>query len=143
MTVALIDGLPFEVFTDDDNKYVVEKIPMGEEARAFEFRLQIQRKDKKPMRSWRELQDIKNAVAGTDRYAAEIYPPESEVTDTANIYHLWVFKEGYHPGVSLIPRAAEDCEKRATPAPVAKHNDPPSAEVLEAAEAYRRLMNGD
>ncbi|WP_425456747.1 DUF7694 domain-containing protein [Aliikangiella coralliicola] len=55
------------------------------------------------MRSWRVLQDIKNAIVGRDTIAVEIYPKESEVTDTANMYHLWVFADGYGPTVSLIP----------------------------------------
>jgi hypothetical protein len=35
--------------------------------------------------------------------AIEIYPAEDEVTDTANIYHLWVFHEGIAPLVKLTP----------------------------------------
>src|ERR1700682_902556 len=75
-----------------DGEYIVEKHEIG--VKPFEFRLVIKREDRAPIRSWRLLQDIKNAVAGTDRTAIEIYPPESEVTDTANIYHLWIFMEG-------------------------------------------------
>jgi hypothetical protein len=87
------------VFTDEAGEYIVEK--HGIAGKAFEFRLAIKRADGKLFRSWRILQDIKNQTVGADRSAIEIYPPESEVTDTANIYHLWVFREGYGPGVSL------------------------------------------
>jgi len=41
--------------------------------------------------SWRELQRIKNHFAGEDKQAVQIYPPEAEVTDRINMYHLWVF----------------------------------------------------
>lgn len=87
------------VFTDDAGNYIVEKHSIGK--MPWDFRLAIKRADREPIRSWRLLQDIKNAVAGPDRTAIEVYPPESEVTDTANMYHLWVFVEGYGPGVSL------------------------------------------
>jgi hypothetical protein len=93
-----IDG----VYTDGE--YIVCKHGIG--VKPFEFRLSIQREDKEPIRSWRLLQDIKNEVAGADREAIEIYPPESEVTDTANIYHLWVFMEGFGPRVRLTPPVA-------------------------------------
>jgi hypothetical protein len=90
------------VFTDQDAEYTVERHPISN-GHPFAFRLAIKRFDTQPVRSWRVLQDIKNEVAGSDRYAVEIYPPESKVTDTANIYHLWVFEEGCGPTVGLLP----------------------------------------
>ncbi len=41
---------------------------------------------------WREMQNIKNAIFGKEAEAVEFYPRESELTDVANIYWLWVFK---------------------------------------------------
>jgi hypothetical protein len=93
------------VFTDEAGEYIVQKHGLPEKAQPFEFRLAIKRADRRPIRSWRVLQDIKNEIAGNDRTAVEIYPPESQVTDTANIYHLWVFAEGYRLKVSLGPGA--------------------------------------
>jgi hypothetical protein len=93
---------PQAVYSDDSNEYIVEKYQLLSH-RAFAFRLAIKREDKSTIRSWRILQDIKNAIAGEDSAAIEVYPPESEVTDTANMYHLWVFKPGFGPGVSLVP----------------------------------------
>lgn len=57
--------------------------------------LSIKRIDKQPIHDWRDLQEIKNQIAGPEREAIEIYPAESRVMDTANQYHLWVFPEGY------------------------------------------------
>jgi hypothetical protein len=57
--------------------------------------LSIHANDRGPMRNWRHLQQIKNEVAGEDRTAVEIFPPEAELTDTANEYHLWVFPAGF------------------------------------------------
>src|ERR1051325_5976369 len=77
------------VFTDGE--YIVERHTTLEDE-PYAYRLAIKRKDKAPIRSWRELQDIKNDVAGEDAIAIEVYPRESEVTDTANMYHLWVMR---------------------------------------------------
>lgn len=37
---------------------------------------------------WRVLQDIKNLFWGDDAAAIEIYPPEADLVDIANCYHL-------------------------------------------------------
>jgi hypothetical protein len=93
---------PRAVFTDEASEYIVQQRGVAQ-SRRFEFRLTISRSDKQPIRSWRVLQDIKNEIVGESRYAIEVYPPEAEVTDTANLYHLWVYLEGEDPGVRLTP----------------------------------------
>lgn len=40
--------------------------------------------------SWWEAQRIKNEIAGEGATAIEVYPPQSEVVDDADAYHLWV-----------------------------------------------------
>ena len=51
----------------------------------------VQRHDDKPIPGhWRQLQNIKNELFGTESTAIEFYPPESELEDVANIYWLWV-----------------------------------------------------
>lgn len=42
---------------------------------------------------WRVLQSIKNALAGPEWEAVELYPAESRLVDQANQYHLWCFPE--------------------------------------------------
>ena len=56
--------------------------------------LSIKRNDKEPMGDWRIKQLIKNIIVGDEAEAVEIYPPESELVDEANQYHLWVLPEG-------------------------------------------------
>lgn len=46
-------------------------------------------------RAWRDLQRIKNELVGPERLAVEVFPPESELVDSANMAHLWVYPEGY------------------------------------------------
>ena len=43
--------------------------------------------------SWDELQWIKAQVGYGDRYAVELFPPDDEVTNVANMRHLWVLDE--------------------------------------------------
>lgn len=57
--------------------------------------LSIKRRDKKAIHDWRDLQEIKNFVVGSEREAVELYPKESRLVDSANQYHLFVFPEDY------------------------------------------------
>jgi hypothetical protein len=56
--------------------------------------LSIKLRSRKPLHDWRDLQRIKNDVAGPEREAFEIYPAENRRLDTANQYHLWVLPLG-------------------------------------------------
>lgn len=40
--------------------------------------------------SWPEMQRIKSELAGPNATAVEVYPPDDEVVDDADMYHLWV-----------------------------------------------------
>jgi hypothetical protein len=55
----------------------------------------IRRHDEKPVRSWIDLQRIKNELVGSDRTAVEVFPAEDDLVDQANLYHLWVLPEGF------------------------------------------------
>ena len=39
---------------------------------------------------WRDKQRIKNELFGPDYTAIEVMPPQSEIIDQADMYHLWV-----------------------------------------------------
>lgn len=56
--------------------------------------LTFKRNDRAAVRDWRHFQAIKNEVAGPEREAIEIFPPESQLVDAANEYHLWITPEG-------------------------------------------------
>lgn len=58
--------------------------------------LSIRHNQRKAIRDWRHFQRIKNELAGPEREAIEIFPPESNLIDTANQYHLFVYPEGMH-----------------------------------------------
>lgn len=75
---------------------------MGERATSFGrlTYLRIYRDDDKPM-SWREVwETFQNVYPG--RWAIEMFPPESELVDEANVYHLFMLPEGDEPaGVNI------------------------------------------
>ena len=56
--------------------------------------LSIKRNDRGVWRDWRDLQRIKNEIAGPECEAVEMFPAESRMVDTANQYHLWVLPPG-------------------------------------------------
>lgn len=40
--------------------------------------------------TWREMQRIKDELAGEEATAVEVYPPRAEVVDEADMFHIWV-----------------------------------------------------
>jgi hypothetical protein len=52
--------------------------------------LMVRRNDEAPIRSWSDMQRIKNEIAGPERTAVEVYPSEENLIDDANMYHMWV-----------------------------------------------------
>jgi len=84
--------------------HVAQDVPGGRV-----LQLSVKRRDKAPMRDWRNMQRIKNEVVsilasplwpgwawgrGEDCEAAELYPAEDRLVDCANQYHLWVLRPG-------------------------------------------------
>ena len=43
--------------------------------------------------TWDELQRLKRECGRGDKAAVEIYPPDAEVVNDANMRHLWVMRE--------------------------------------------------
>lgn len=89
-------GKPVDLGAEEqwaNDKYVVHKrvhksdvpdvLPM--------IHLSIRRQDREPARDWRDLQRIKNQLAGPEYEGVEIYPAESRIVDMANQYHIWCF----------------------------------------------------
>ena len=50
--------------------------------------LSIHRHDRRAMRDWRHLQQIKSEILGTEATAVEVFPPDSKIFDTSNEYQL-------------------------------------------------------
>lgn len=73
---------------------VVRTVLEPELGEASGIHLSIRHNERKAVRDWRHFQRIKNELAGAEREAVEIFPPESQLVDTSNQYHLWVLPEG-------------------------------------------------
>jgi hypothetical protein len=58
---------------------------------------------------WRHLQRVKNEVLGNDQEAFEVYPPESNLMDRSNCFHLWAYPDGRRLSQPLadVPRSVE------------------------------------
>jgi hypothetical protein len=56
------------------------------------WHLSIRRRDEKTLHDWRVFQGIKNKVVGEEFEAIELYPADSRIMDTANVYHLWIIE---------------------------------------------------
>jgi hypothetical protein len=56
--------------------------------------ISVHRHDRHPVADWRHMQQIKNELTADDRWAMEIYPPEAQLVDSSNEYHLWVLPVG-------------------------------------------------
>ena len=59
--------------------------------------LSIKRRDKAPIRNWRELQRIKNEICGPECEGVELFPAEGRLVDSANQFHLFVFENYRFP----------------------------------------------
>lgn len=94
---------PDEAWWNDLYQCVVYHYPSGM------THLSLKRHDRAAVRDWRHFQQIKNEIVGPERTAVEIFPPESELVDAANEYHLWVFPEavelpfGFHERELMTP----------------------------------------
>ena len=79
----------------ENNLYAVNITEVNDETHGEMWQwLSIKRLDREIIRDWRHLQRIKTELCGAEREAIEIFPPESQLVDSANQFHLWVLPEG-------------------------------------------------
>ena len=62
--------------------------------------------------TWAEKQQIKNELFGDNRDAVEVYPKESKLVDTADVYHLWVFDKKFEMPFGIHPKQFKPAVKR-------------------------------
>lgn len=84
----IADVMKDELFVSSTHQVSVRESSVGL------VHLSMKRLDKEPMGDWRIKQLIKNVICGDESEAVEIFPPESELVDGANQYHLWVLPVG-------------------------------------------------
>lgn len=96
-----------EVWTNNRYQVRVSYVPLEGESKGSReglMHLSINSHLRSTLRNWRHLQQIKNEIAGEDRWAVEVFPPEDHLTDTSNQYHLWVLPAGTDPGFGFRGR---------------------------------------
>ena len=85
--------IPIQVWRN--NQYLVQ---VYEEKGAAEIRLSIIRSvmiedgEWQDGLSWEVMQKIKSDIGYGDAFAVEIYPPNEDVVNVANMRHLWLMK---------------------------------------------------
>jgi len=47
--------------------------------------------------TWEELQRLKREAGYGDHDAVEVFPPDADVVNVANIRHLWILEPGHLP----------------------------------------------
>ena len=62
--------------------------------------IRITRLDGDKIRDWWELQLVKNEVVGEEVAAMQVFPPQNNVRDGSNTYHLFVPKQGRLPDLN-------------------------------------------
>jgi hypothetical protein len=86
--------------------------------------LSIRRQDRKACRDWRDCQQIKNQLCGSEREGIELYPAESRLVDTANQFHLWVMPEGVQLEIGWKVRSVCGPDQMAIPGAVQRAFEP-------------------
>lgn len=95
-------------------------------------------------RDWREWQQIKNQIVGSEWTAIEVYPPESQLVDNGNTFHLWCFRTPLPFG--LNHGAGRQIAFHTTPAsrpnrPYAEGEEPPDAVHTDPAQRLGYVGN--
>lgn len=102
---------PDEVWVSDEYQCFVKYLE--ERGKGGLISLSIKRNDAKPAHDWRELQAIKNEVAGWEREAIEIYPAEARLVDEADQTWLWVMPAGIAIELGFKERVVDTPEAKA------------------------------
>lgn len=110
--------------------------------------LSIRDRERSARHDWRDLQRIKNDVAGPETEAVELYPAMSRLMDTANQWWLWVMPPGvaltvgYEKGAVTDVDAAKafGAKQRPLPPEWQSRTVCPYMTTEEAAEAHALLL---
>ena len=108
---------------DDVERYMTEPVEMWKNHRytaivarddqGVVHHISLRRNDRKPHVPWRDLQRIKNELAGEEAEAIELFPAESRLVDCANQRHLWCWPAGTTIPVGFATRATGTPEEAA------------------------------
>lgn len=112
-----------EFWLNDVYQVQVDKETEGNTSAMRVWHLSIKRLDKQPIHDWRDLQEIKNQICGSEVEALELYPAESRLMDVANQFHLWALPDGeripfgYQTARAVTDKPAAGAVQRPRPKP--------------------------
>lgn len=108
----------------------VSEAPINSTSWPYMLWLSIVRRDRGAVIPWRDMQRIKNELAGTICEAVEVYPREDRLRDECNQYHLFVLEPGllfpfgyngrgtsYDGTMTPVPEGFESAHQQAEPDP--------------------------
>jgi len=84
----------------DAQTYQVQILPTWVSPDCWGAHIKVRRYDGADGIPWDDLWRIKNAVAGREALAIEVYPPLTQLVASENIRHLWVISD---PVADRIP----------------------------------------
>lgn len=89
-----VEHKPLAVYLSRDYQVAVFEVADPGNNWPAMWHLSLKRRDREPIdeNRWRILQRIKNTLVGPEHEAVELYPGESRLVDTANQYHIFVFR---------------------------------------------------
>jgi hypothetical protein len=99
------DGVVGHLFENNRYRVVRREYPSGPFGPYVH--LTIRCRGGSPRHDWRDFQRIKNELVGEETEAVELDPAESRVVDTANHYHVWVFRDYRFP-LGMAEREVSD-----------------------------------
>jgi len=89
-------GLPdkeSKIWINDAYTVFVRELEPSNDSTTPMIWLSIKRNDQAPIFDWRDLQQIKNELAGKDYEGVQLFPAHDRTVDSSNQYHIWVIKD--------------------------------------------------
>ena len=106
---VVVAGMTHRLYKNDRYTVHLRQIP-AEGGRPPMLELSIRRNDRMPVTDWRDVQRIKNDLAGPECEAVQVFPAESRLVDTSNQYYLYVLPPGLGFSFGFNDRLVSDAQ---------------------------------
>lgn len=129
-----------KIFTNSLYFVIVETIPGPDGVVSDSISLSIRNTARTNVFPWRDLQRIKNELAGPEREAIEIFPAESRLVDTSDQRYLFVLPAGTYVPYGFSERLLiEEIAGTGSQTPFGQFNRPTDIKtVAEALEGHKQ-----
>ena len=86
----------FGIYKNDKYSITVYPVNRADDNSPLSVYMKIRDNDWSARHDWRDFQEIKNKMFGSECEGVEVYPPESHLQDTANCYWMTVFIDHFY-----------------------------------------------